>query len=165
MGYKAPNLATGDDAQYYSARWTRMNVSAKGPLGAFYRVWGDGRQMVRGDVLDYFGMSGQSAEHCVPPAISSGHLCSSPEPSLPRGIQTASSIWLTMDCKAIFQPAMVAGAGMTSKVLRPSCGRAGLSKHPIGAARFWPWHRAIWLLVSGGQRRRPLTRPTMRPKL
>jgi hypothetical protein len=29
-------------------------------LGAHYRVWGDGKQMVPGDRFDYFGLSGQS---------------------------------------------------------------------------------------------------------
>jgi cellulose-binding protein len=31
-------------------------------LGAMYHVWGDGRQMVKGDVFDYFGESGKTAE-------------------------------------------------------------------------------------------------------
>ena len=37
----------------------RENVSSQGPLGATYRVWGDGLQMADGfDPEDYFGLSG-----------------------------------------------------------------------------------------------------------
>ena len=43
-------------------RWTKANISDVGPLGAFYRVWGDGRQMVAGDVFDYFDLSGLTAD-------------------------------------------------------------------------------------------------------
>jgi hypothetical protein len=41
--------------------WTRANVSSRGPFGAHYRVWGDGKQMVPGDRFDYFGLAGQTA--------------------------------------------------------------------------------------------------------
>src|SRR5262249_27232293 len=44
------------------ASWTQENVLSRGPLGAKYRVWGDGKQMVKGDVFDYFGESGLTAE-------------------------------------------------------------------------------------------------------
>src|SRR5215467_2159251 len=57
--------ATGGSAQnaiYVSAEWTRENVSSRGPLGAMYRVWGDGKQMVKGDRTDYFGLSGLTAD-------------------------------------------------------------------------------------------------------
>jgi hypothetical protein len=47
---------------YYSAEWTRENISKQGLFGAFYRVWGDGKQMVKGDIFDYFGLSGFTAE-------------------------------------------------------------------------------------------------------
>ena len=30
----------------------------RGALGALYRVWGDGKQMVKGDKMDYFGLAG-----------------------------------------------------------------------------------------------------------
>jgi hypothetical protein len=40
----------------------KQNVSNRGPLGAFYRVWGDGKQMVKGDIFDYFGFSGFTAD-------------------------------------------------------------------------------------------------------
>ncbi|HET7248977.1 MAG TPA: nucleoside hydrolase-like domain-containing protein, partial [Gemmatimonadales bacterium] len=38
------------------------NISTRGPLGALYRVWGDGKQMVQGDIFDYFGLSGLTAD-------------------------------------------------------------------------------------------------------
>jgi hypothetical protein len=51
-----------ENAVYVSADWTRENVSSRGPLGALYRVWGDGKQMVKGDRTDYFGLSGYTAD-------------------------------------------------------------------------------------------------------
>jgi hypothetical protein len=57
--------ATGgppQNAVYLSAEWTRENVSSRGPLGAMYRVWGDGKQMVKGDRTDYFGLTGFTAD-------------------------------------------------------------------------------------------------------
>lgn len=37
-------------------------MSSLGPLGVLYRVWGDGKQMVPGDIFDNFGLSGYSAD-------------------------------------------------------------------------------------------------------
>ncbi len=57
--------ATGgspENAVYVSADWTRENVSSRGPLGARYRAWGDGKQMVKGDRTDYFGLTGMTAD-------------------------------------------------------------------------------------------------------
>jgi len=39
----------------------RKSVS-RGPLGSSYRVWGDGKQMAKGDRTDYFGLSGLTAD-------------------------------------------------------------------------------------------------------
>ena len=51
------------DRGLVGAGWTRRSVSARGPLGAAYRVWGDGRRMAAGfDAEDYFGESGRSEE-------------------------------------------------------------------------------------------------------
>jgi hypothetical protein len=62
LAYGAQNGATPEDAAYLSAVWMKENVSSRGPLGAFYRVWGDGKQMVEGDIFDYFGFSGFTAD-------------------------------------------------------------------------------------------------------
>jgi hypothetical protein len=62
LAYGANNAASAENAVYYNADWTRENISSKGPLGAFYRVWGDGKQMVKGDIFDYFGLSVQTAD-------------------------------------------------------------------------------------------------------
>ena len=62
LAYGAAAAATEENAVYYGVDWTRENVSSRGPFGAFYRVWGDGKQMVKGDVLDYFGLSGYTTE-------------------------------------------------------------------------------------------------------
>ena len=55
-GYGARSVVRPEFARYLSAEWTRENVSNVGPFGAFYRVWGDGKQMVPGDIFDYFGL-------------------------------------------------------------------------------------------------------------
>jgi hypothetical protein len=60
VGYGAFVFASAENAPYYSADWTRANVSSQGPFGAHYRVWGDGKQMVPGDRFDYFGLAGQT---------------------------------------------------------------------------------------------------------
>ena len=61
LGYGAQSQASLADAAYFSANWTKTNVLARGPLGALYRVWGDGQQMVPGDKFDYFGERGKSS--------------------------------------------------------------------------------------------------------
>ena len=62
LGYGAFVFASAENAPYFSSDWTRTNVSSRGSLGAHYRVWGDGKQMVKGDRFDYFGLSGNTAE-------------------------------------------------------------------------------------------------------
>ena len=62
LGYAAQNSVSAENLTYYTADWTKANVSDRGPFGALYRVWGDGKQMVQGDVFDYFGLSGLTAE-------------------------------------------------------------------------------------------------------
>lgn len=59
-GYGAQLGAKPDDAPYLTALWMKENVSDQGPFGALYRVWGDGKQMVKGDIMDYFGLSGRT---------------------------------------------------------------------------------------------------------
>lgn len=58
FGYGAQDRAARADAIYFTPQWTYRNISRRGPLGALYRVWGDGKQMVKGDRTDYFGLSG-----------------------------------------------------------------------------------------------------------
>lgn len=61
-GYGAQLEAAPADAVYLTATWMRENISERGPLGALYRVWGDGKQMVKNDKMDYFGLSGYTNE-------------------------------------------------------------------------------------------------------
>jgi len=61
-GYGARNAVLPDDLVYLSAAWTKANVSSRGALGSLYRVWGDGKLMVQGDIFDYFGLTGLTAE-------------------------------------------------------------------------------------------------------
>jgi len=57
VGYGAFVFASAENAPYFSVAWTRDNISSQGPIGEHYRVWGDGKQMVKGDKYDYFGIS------------------------------------------------------------------------------------------------------------
>ena len=61
-GYGAQLGARQEDSVYLTASWTKENVSDRGPLGALYRVWGDGKQMVKGDIMDYFGIAGHTTD-------------------------------------------------------------------------------------------------------
>lgn len=47
---------------YLSPEWMQENVRSKGRLGELYRVWGDGKQMVKDDKYDYFGFKDVSIE-------------------------------------------------------------------------------------------------------
>ncbi len=60
--YGAQLRAKPEDSIYLTSSWMKENVSDRGPLGALYRVWGDGKQMVKGDIMDYFGFSGYTNE-------------------------------------------------------------------------------------------------------
>ncbi|MDQ0675193.1 hypothetical protein QFZ36_002754 [Pseudarthrobacter siccitolerans] len=61
-GYPVRRVVLPKDEYMLSAAWMRENVTSVGPLGALYRVWGDGRQMVEGDYTDFFHLSGHSTE-------------------------------------------------------------------------------------------------------
>jgi len=60
--YGAQLRAKKEDSIYMTASWMKENVSSRGPLGARYRVWGDGKQMVKGDIMDYFGIAEHTTE-------------------------------------------------------------------------------------------------------
>ncbi len=62
FGYGAQDRAAPQDKIYFTQEWTRQNITSRGPLGALYRVWGDGKQMVKGDRTDYFGLSGYTVQ-------------------------------------------------------------------------------------------------------
>lgn len=59
-GYGAQMNARPEDSVYLTSAWMKENVTDRGPFGKLYRVWGDGKQMVKGDVMDYFGIAGYS---------------------------------------------------------------------------------------------------------
>jgi hypothetical protein len=61
-GYGAQLHAKPEDSTYLTSAWMKEYVTDRGPLGALYRVRGDGKQMVKGDKLDYFGLSGYTNE-------------------------------------------------------------------------------------------------------
>lgn len=62
LAYGAQNRVSEADKVYYSAEWLAQNISSRGPLGGMYRIWGDGKQMVKNDIMDYFGLSGYTAD-------------------------------------------------------------------------------------------------------
>jgi hypothetical protein len=62
FGYGAQDRAAPEDKIYFSPEWTQQSISSRGPLGDLYRVWGDGKQFVKGDRTDYFGLSGYTAQ-------------------------------------------------------------------------------------------------------
>lgn len=61
-GYGAQIRANDVNKTFLSLLWMKENITSKGQLGELYRVWGDGKQMVKGDKVDYFGLSGYSTE-------------------------------------------------------------------------------------------------------
>ena len=61
-GYGAQLRAKPEDAPFLTPLWMKANVLDRGPLGSLYRVWGDGKQMVKGDIMDYFGLTGHTDE-------------------------------------------------------------------------------------------------------
>lgn len=61
-GYGARGAVLPEDREYLSAAWMRQYVSDVGPFGEFYRVWGDGKQMSKGDLTDFFGFAGLTVE-------------------------------------------------------------------------------------------------------
>ena len=55
-GYSTRSSILPEDAHLVAPAWTRENVSMVGPIGAAYRVWGDGKFMATNfDDEDFFG--------------------------------------------------------------------------------------------------------------
>lgn len=62
-GYGARGSALDEWQRYLGPEWMKENISDVGPMGAEYRVWGDGKFMADGfDNEDYFGFSGKTSE-------------------------------------------------------------------------------------------------------
>jgi hypothetical protein len=62
LGYGSQDRAGPEIKIFYTPEWMKENVTSRGPLGALERIWGDGKQMVKGDPTDYFGLSGYTPE-------------------------------------------------------------------------------------------------------
>jgi len=62
LAYNAQMSAPKEDLVFYSPEWMQENICSKGPFGEMYRVWGDGKQMVKGDKFDFFGISGKTVD-------------------------------------------------------------------------------------------------------
>jgi Protein of unknown function (DUF1593) len=61
-GYIAQAQLSSEMKPYFTPEWTHDHISIRGSFGALYRVWGDGKQMVKGDRTDYFGLSGYTGD-------------------------------------------------------------------------------------------------------
>jgi hypothetical protein len=61
-GYGAQIRANESNKRLLTPAWMQENVTSRGAIGSLYRVWGDGKQMVKGDKVDYFGLSGYSSD-------------------------------------------------------------------------------------------------------
>lgn len=61
-GYGAQIRANETNKPLLTSAWMQENVNSRGAIGSLYRVWGDGKQMVKGDKVDYFGLSGYTTE-------------------------------------------------------------------------------------------------------
>lgn len=61
-GYGAQISANEVNAPLLTPAWMKANILDRGALGQLYRVWGDGKQMVKGDKVDYFGLAGYSTD-------------------------------------------------------------------------------------------------------
>jgi hypothetical protein len=61
-GYGAQLSANAQNAPLLTADWMQKNISLTGALGDIYRVWGDGKQTVKDDRFDYFGLDGYTNE-------------------------------------------------------------------------------------------------------
>jgi len=57
LGYHAQNSAPVQDTVYFSASWYGKYISSVGPFGPLQRVWGDGKQLVKDDIFDCFGVA------------------------------------------------------------------------------------------------------------
>lgn len=61
-GYGAQLISNTENTPYLTPKWMQENISSKGAFGKIYRVWQDGKQMVKGDIFDYFGLVGYTNE-------------------------------------------------------------------------------------------------------
>ena len=57
LGYHAQNSCPVQDTIYFSAEWYGKYISSVGPFGPLQRVWGDGKQLVKDDIFDCFGVA------------------------------------------------------------------------------------------------------------
>lgn len=58
LGYHAQRNVPEQDKVYYSTDWMKKYITSVGPFGPQVRVWGDGKQMVKDDIFDCFGVLG-----------------------------------------------------------------------------------------------------------
>lgn len=62
VSYNTQLRVTPEEKVYLDPPWVAANITSKGPMGALVRTWGDGKQMAPGDITDYFGLSGFTAD-------------------------------------------------------------------------------------------------------
>jgi len=62
LSYMAFMSIKAENKGYLTPEWMQAHVRSKGKLGELYRVWGDGKQMVKDDKYDYFGLKDVTVE-------------------------------------------------------------------------------------------------------
>ncbi len=62
LAYNAQLRTSEENKVFYSPKWMQENIRSKGAFGELYRVWGDGKQMVKDDKFDFFGFTGKTVE-------------------------------------------------------------------------------------------------------
>lgn len=62
LAYNAQLRTSEENKVFYSPEWMQENIRSKGAFGELYRVWGDGKQMVKDDKFDFFGFTGKTVE-------------------------------------------------------------------------------------------------------
>ena len=61
IAYNGQRMVKKEYAYYLQPEWVATHLKI-GPFGSLQRVWGDGKQFVKGDPTDYFGFPGYTKE-------------------------------------------------------------------------------------------------------
>jgi len=62
LAYNCQNSCAPEYKYLYTPETMQKYIIGKGPFGKIYRYWGDGKQMVKDDIMDFFGLSGYTVE-------------------------------------------------------------------------------------------------------
>ena len=153
LAYAASITSSAENAVYYSASWTRENISSQGPFGAFYRVWGDGKQMVKGDIFDFFGLSG----YTVPQLRAMGYIVWTPPRPKGEFIGEGDTFtYLNLLNNGLLAYGSDTPGGWAGHVAKANPGAAGARVAQSGATMtFEDFLRSVELAAARGDAARP----------